>query len=110
MKIRDLRLHRGSAVATAWPPQWGGSGVGPWPIGLQGTIVGLTLDEDGQSLLVINEFSGRRAEGSLLVDDPETVLPKVLAALEARIPISAEEAADIDLAEGETNLTTDQSA
>jgi hypothetical protein len=97
MKIRELKLHSGSAVASAWPPSWGGHGSGPWPIGAQGMIVDIRPSADGRSLVVVNDFKGGRHEGTLVVEHPESTLPRVFAVLKDRLPISMRDAGELEL-------------
>jgi hypothetical protein len=52
---------------------------------------------DRRRLRIINRFENREHAGLLVVDDPETILPKVLAVLSERVPISVEVAGELDL-------------
>src|SRR3972149_9823368 len=97
MKIRELRYRSGSAVASAWPPGWGGWGGGRWPTGLEGTAVRVAWAADRKSLRIINRYEGTDYEGSLLVDDADKVLPRGLEVLNRHLPISVEEAGELDL-------------
>lgn len=97
MKIRELKLQSGSAIASAWPPMWAGWGGGPCPLGTQGTIVRVEWGEDQRSLVFTNRYADGEHTGTLIVEDPERMLPRVMQALEDRLPLSAQDIGELDL-------------
>src|SRR5712692_7362140 len=80
MKIRNLKLASGKAVASAWPPDWGGSyGRGDsFPTGEEGVLVSVERSDDHLFLTI--KHGGREQSGTLRwtappsLEDVESVL------------------------------------
>jgi hypothetical protein len=47
--------------------------------------------------VVVNDFKGGRHEGNLVVEHPESTLPRVFAVLKDRLPISVHDAGELEL-------------
>ena len=77
-----LSRKSGKAVASVWPPNWGGSYAAgdTFPLGDQGILVAIDRFEDHLSLTI--EFGGRTHSGSLQWDTPPALdeVEKVLQA------------------------------
>jgi len=74
VKIRELKRKAGSAVASSWPPSWGGA-YGPndeFPTGDQGTLVDVKR-QDKECLILTIEYRGKLWSGSLLWDGPPSL-------------------------------------
>jgi hypothetical protein len=98
MTLHELRDH----VNLTFPPGWFGPAASgsSGPIGMAGTILSVVMDEEQEGLRLTCEWQGTVYFGTLLCSAPTVWLPRILRALEPRLPIRVEDAAALEIPEG----------
>lgn len=96
VKIRNLKRKSGKAVASVWPPNWGGSyGRGDtFPMGDQGVLV--SVERQSDHLYLTTTYEGRKSSGTLQWDAPPS-LDAVEKVLKAHLGETIKAISDLDI-------------